>query len=133
MTPLQILLAEDDVDDRQIFHTFLHTRKDIMIMPMAENGEELMAYLGSIPRNGRLPDIIILDHNMPRLSGQATLRQLKASDRYAHIPVCIYSTYADDQLVESCTRSGAAMVVSKPLTEEGYHTLIDDFMNVVVE
>jgi CheY-like chemotaxis protein len=132
MKPIQILLAEDDADDRDIFHTFLSGRTDIAVMPIVENGEELLAYLDSISHPSHLPDIIILDHNMPRLSGRQTLDQLKGRQRYAHIPVLVYTTYADSQLVESCLRSGASMVVSKPLTQEGYHELVDSFMNVLV-
>src|SRR4051812_38095117 len=96
----KILLAEDDADDQRLFHDFLHHRTDIELMPMVENGVVLLESLERTSDN-HLPDVIILDQNMPKKNGLQTLDQLKSSERYAHIPVVIYSTYTDQQLIDS--------------------------------
>lgn len=128
---VQILLAEDDADDRFIFDNFLGGRTDIEILPYAENGNDVFDFLNGLKKDEPLPDIIILDHNMPKMNGRQTLEQLKENERYAQIPVFIYSTYADTQLVDSCTQSGALRVATKPVTEIGYQNLLDDFLSVV--
>lgn len=131
MNKLHVLLAEDDADDRNVFHDFLIERNDIVILPFAENGEEVFSFLSSIDNKETFPHLIILDHNMPRMNGIQTLKALKSDDEYAHIPVVIYSTYADDNLVDNCTAAGAVLIASKPLTKEGYYELIDECIKTI--
>jgi CheY-like chemotaxis protein len=128
MAPKKLLLAEDDGDDQQLFRDFLVHRRDVTLMPIAENGVELLAALELIKHANDLPSIIILDHNMPRLNGLQTLQILKREKRYSHIPVIVYSTYVDDDLIRESTDKGAFKVVSKPFTKEGYHSMIDEFV-----
>ena len=118
MAKKKILLAEDDKDDQMLFQEFLKNKSDISIMPMAENGEVLLAQLEGINDNNDLPSLIILDQNMPRKGGLQTLQALKADKRFSHIPVVIYSTYTDDRLVQAGLEAGACVVLAKPLTKE---------------
>lgn len=125
MLKRKILLAEDDEDDQQFFNDFLKSRNDIILMPIAENGLVLTEYLEGITDRAQLPDLIILDQNMPKSNGLQTLQVLKEDERYTHIPVIIYSTYTDDTLIKIGSEMGATMVVSKPVTKEGYHEMIE--------
>lgn len=127
----RILLAEDDFDDQHLFRDFLGNREDICVMPVVENGVDLLECLDKIKADQHLPHLIILDQNMPKRNGLQTLQLLKAGIRYAHIPVMIYSTYADQQLSREGVALGAALVMSKPITRDGYHEMIDAFLNVV--
>ena len=131
MPLVKILLAEDDHDDQKLFREFLEERTDIHILPIVENGEELMENLELISIISELPALIILDQNMPKLNGLQTLKVLKSSTRYAHIPVIVYSTYTDVNLVNSCTAEGAGAVVSKPMSKDGYHEMIDDLLKLI--
>lgn len=125
MLKRKILLAEDDEDDQQFFNDFLKSRNDIILMPIAENGLVLTEYLEGITDRAQLPDLIILDQNMPKSNGLQTLQVLKEDKRYTHIPVIIYSTYTDETLIKIGSEMGATMVVSKPVTKEGYHEMIE--------
>ena len=125
MLKRKILLAEDDEDDQEFFNDFLKSRNDIILMPIAENGLVLTEYLEGIADRAQLPDLIILDQNMPKSNGLQTLQVLKEDERYTHIPVIIYSTYTDDTLIKIGSEMGATMVVSKPVTKEGYHEMIE--------
>lgn len=127
MITKKILLAEDDTDDQKIFEEFLAHRTDISIMPPAENGEDVLRLIAE----GFIPDLIILDQNMPRKNGLQTLQSLKEMPAYTHIPVIIYSTYADSTLVQKSTDLGAAGVWSKPVTQEGYNQMIDALLKLV--
>lgn len=128
MAPKKILLAEDDVDDRIFFYDYLHQRKDISLLPSVENGVELFEFLDAIADDSNLPQLIILDQNMPKRNGIQSLQILKSNKRYSQIPVMIYSTYTDARLVDNCTAMGALLVTSKPLTPEGYNKMIDTFL-----
>ena len=123
--PKKILLAEDDRDDQKLFCDFLQHRNDIELLPVADNGIVLFDLLASITDAAGLPDLIILDHNMPRRNGLQTLQLLKDTERYAHIPVVIYSTYTDKQLIDACAEKGAFSVLPKPITKHGYSEMID--------
>ncbi len=131
MITKKILLAEDDVDDRDFFHDFLCNRKDIELLPIVENGEEIIQYLESLSDSTSLPDVIILDQNMPKRSGLNTLQYIKENKRYTHISVVIYSTYADENLIEKSYRLGANSVITKPTNMEGYHKMIDEVFMAV--
>jgi len=125
-SPVKVVLAEDDADDRIFFQNFLRDRKDLVILETVENGSELIEHFESIV-DDMLPNLIILDQNMPKLTGIQTLSLLKKNKRYVHIPVLIYSTYANKALVESCLATGASLVLTKPSDKEGYNKMIDDF------
>ena len=128
MSPKKILLAEDDIDDQKLFYDFLRHREDIVLMPVAENGVHLFDSLEKIASANDLPDLIILDQNMPKRSGLQTLQLLKDTNRYAHIPVMVYSTYTDQQLIKISSEMGAFSVASKPITKDGYDEMINCFL-----
>jgi CheY-like chemotaxis protein len=119
MTARKIMLAEDDADDKALFCDFLAHRKDIELLPIAENGVELMDALHNTDDTD-LPHVVILDQNMPKRNGLQTLAALKENNRFSHLPVVIYSTYADEQLINSSHAAGAALVVTKPTSKQGY-------------
>lgn len=128
--PTKILLAEDDLDDQQIFHAFLNHREDIYLMPMVGNGVELIDTLNTTNEK-ELPNLIVLDHNMPKRNGYQTLEILKSSARYEHIPVIVYSTYIDRSLAKTCSEKGASAVVTKPVTKDEYNKMIEGFLELV--
>lgn len=131
MVAKKVLIAEDDPDDRMLFRQFMKERNDIVLLPEAENGVALFQILDLATDVSELPDMIILDQNMPKMNGLQTLQLLKESAQYKDIPVMIYSTYADHHLAETCTRSGALIVVSKPVSKEGYNVMMNDFLELV--
>lgn len=124
-------MVEDDPDDRDLFNTFLTQRKDVNILPTVGNGIELIEYLESISSGQKLPDLIVLDQNMPMMNGKQTLQYLKSSPRYSKIPAVIYSTYTDSRLIVDCKELGAKMVASKPIDDEGYQKMMDDFLGII--
>ena len=128
----KILLAEDDSDDTFFFFDFLRHRPDIDLLPSLTNGMEVIDYLNSIRSANDLPDIIVLDQNMPKLSGKETLAFIKSNERYATVAVAIYSTYVGPQLTEECLKLGAALVEGKPVSGEGYNKLMDAILKVLL-
>jgi CheY-like chemotaxis protein len=127
-SPKKILLADDDIDDRMLFESAYKDRRDIIILASALNGAEVIERLENISDEADLPDLIILDQNMPKMTGKQTLTFLKADHRYSHIPVCVCSTYADHQLTVDCLELGAYKVSSKPITHEEYQKMMNDFL-----
>ena len=127
MQPKKILLAEDDSDDQKLFLDFLQNRSDILILPIVENGSRLLEVMQSLHVDD-FPDLIILDQNMPQKNGLQTLEDLKSDTHFNSIPVVIYSTYADAMLTRKAIEKGAILVAMKPLNQQGYHDMIDTFL-----
>ncbi|MEX2235411.1 MAG: response regulator [Cyclobacteriaceae bacterium] len=131
MRTKKVILVEDDPDDRDLFVIFYSDRKDIDLLPSVRNGIELINYLQNISSEKELPDLIVLDQNMPVMNGKQTLGYLKSNDRFSKIPAVVYSTYADSRLIIECTRLGANMVAVKPIDNDGYQKMMDDFLQVL--
>lgn len=131
METKKVLLVEDDPDDRDLFVIFYSDRKDIDLLPSVGNGVELMNYLKNVLSDDQLPDLIVLDQNMPVMNGKQTLGFLKSSQRFSKIPTVVYSTYTDSHLIIECTRLGANMVAVKPIDNDGYQKMMDDFLQVL--
>jgi CheY-like chemotaxis protein len=124
-----ILLVDDDLDDRMLFEQTLGEIDQEVLVHFAENGLEMVSWLDK-HTDEDLPDLIILDQNMPKMSGRESLIFLKESLRYKHIPVIIYSTYQIRDFYFSCRELGALDVLAKPDTIQAYRDMIGQFMQV---
>ena len=111
-TPLHIMLADDDEDDRLFFKEAFEEVKIKYDITTFNDGEQLMEYL-SVPENP-LPDIVFLDLNMPRKSGMECLREIRESNRLKRISVAIYSTSSSEQDIEDTFVAGANVYIKKP-------------------
>src|SRR5687768_5955644 len=127
----KVLLADDDADDREIFIRVLGKKSDVQLVRTVENGREVIDFLEGISSSDQMPNLIILDHNMPKMNGTETLGKLKADQRYSGIKVVIYSTYSDNRMKETCQQLGAAMVLAKPASMKEYEAIIDQFLAIV--
>jgi CheY-like chemotaxis protein len=126
-SPKRIMLVEDDPDDRELFEIFYANRHDLQLLPSVGNGVELARYLEKASGH-KLPHLIVLDQNMPLMNGKQTLEFLRGDPRFSNIPAVIYSTYTDSNLIVECTMLGANMVAVKPIDNEGYQKMMDDFL-----
>ncbi len=130
MPKKSVLLADDDIDDREMFEEILAENHQVELIGSVENGQELLSFLID-KETANLPDLIVLDHNMPKMNGIQTLEALKRNGQYQHIPVVIFSTYCDNKLLTECTALGAAMVFTKPSSFDEYEQMINAFLEVI--
>ncbi|QHS58913.1 response regulator [Chitinophaga agri] len=118
---VKILLADDDLEDRFIMQDAFNAINLPEVPLLVEDGEKVLEYLSETHRNeGQLPSLIVLDLNMPRLSGTQTLRELKSLDAYKHIPVIIFSSSLNVIEMHECKQLGALSYMVKPFTYEEY-------------
>ena len=120
----KIMLAEDDEDDKWIFTEIMKelTADGTIRFNAVDNGLQIMQ---ALENNPELPDLVILDQNMPQLNGKETLELIKKNDRFNHIPVVIYSTYNDSRISKECVTIGATQIITKPDTFEGFRDMIE--------
>lgn len=109
--PLHILLADDDSDDRFFFDKALKTLPFHALLTTLEDGEKLMDYL--LENSEKLPDVLFLDHNMPRKNGFECLSEIKLNHELKRLPVIIYSTYLHEDIADLLYENGAHFYIRK--------------------
>lgn len=123
----KLLLVDDDADDRQVFADIVRSLDHNILLESVEDGLEMFALL-DCTRDEDLPDVIILDQNMPRMTGKEVLGYLKGSSRYRHIPAILYFTYQVVDFYHECLELGAVDVVIKPDTIDAYRKMVEKFI-----
>ncbi|HVS98246.1 MAG TPA: response regulator [Puia sp.] len=123
----RIVLVDDDMDDREIFGEIVCQLDPDTAVKCAENGLEMVAMLDKTP-DDQLPDLIILDQNMPQMTGKESLVYLKGNTRLRQIPVIVYSTYQIRDFYQECLSLGAQDVVPKPDTLQAYRDMLEQFL-----
>lgn len=112
-----ILIADDDPEDRQAFSDEFALQNPGVVTKHLESGRELLHYLeGCLP--DQLPTVLLLDFQMPDLTGPQILHHLAASDRYNHLIKVMWSTSVRTKDIEECKRLGATHYIVKPGTIE---------------
>lgn len=110
--PINLLLADDDEDDRFFFKDSLSKLPFKTNLTTVTNGEELMSILLTSEEN--IPDVLFLDLNMPLKSGFECLSEIMANDKFKDLPVIIYSTSMDEPVVNNLYERGAFHYIRKP-------------------
>ena len=113
MKKCRILLAEDDPDDILLLRDAFSSLGAREVIDFADNGEQVLKKLQG-DTNEELPDLIVVDVNMPRIGGMQTLERLKADKRLKDIPVLIYTTSTNPADEEKSFRLGAQGYIIKP-------------------
>ena len=118
MKLVPILMAEDDIEDQILVKIALEESKLKNPFLCVDNGQQLMNYLNRLPPYNEEqypePGLIILDLNMPVLDGMSTLKQIKSSEKFAHLPVIILTTSNEQEEVIKSYTAGAASYICKP-------------------
>ncbi len=109
--PINILLADDDRDDRYFFEKALKELPIDTNFNTVPDGERLMDYLYKNVAN--LPDVLFLDNNMPRKNGSECLIEIKADKRLKGIPVVLCSTSLGDDFANLLYLNGAHYYLHK--------------------
>jgi CheY-like chemotaxis protein len=125
MKKLLIVIAEDDMDDRFLLQQAFAESGNDETLEFVDNGLDLMSYLNCKAKNGVYPDLIVLDLNMPKMSGKEVLAEIKRRPMFDKIPVIIYTTTQNELEIEKCYALGADKYIVKPAN-------FDDLRDVVL-
>jgi CheY-like chemotaxis protein len=109
-----ILLADDDADDRDFFADALNEISVHTELTIANDGAELMTMLKETITEPPPPHILFLDLNMPRKNGFECLKEIRETPRLKNIPVVIFSTTANDKAIDTTYSLGANCYIQKP-------------------
>ena len=113
-----LLLADDDNDDCAFFKEALEELPISATLITVNDGVQLMDFLSA--KCDSLPDALFLDLNMPRKSGFECLSEIKLIDKLKDLPVVIFSTSLNMEVVDLLYQKGAHYYIRKP---GGYNNL----------
>lgn len=116
------MLADDDEDDCMFFKDALDELTLPVSLKTMNNGVELMNYLQHNFTN--LPHILFLDLNMPCKTGFECLTEIKQSEELKNLPVVIYSTSNNPQVIDTLYGKGAHHYIRKPAAFSDLKTVI---------
>jgi CheY-like chemotaxis protein len=109
---LNILLADDDMDDCNFFKHALEELPLSAQLTTVHDGEQLMHYLSD--NSEKLPHVLFLDINMPRKSGLECLSEIKRNPKLKDIPVVMFSTSNSWDTINMLFKSGSHVYIHKP-------------------
>ena len=122
---LKILLIEDDAIEVMKFKRVLSNLRLNHSIVEANNGEEALKILNI---KDQMPNIILLDLNMPKIDGIEFLSNLKKKDKLRHIPAVVLTTSNNIKDLKKCYEIGIAGYILKPLKYEDYITKIESLL-----
>jgi CheY-like chemotaxis protein len=109
---LNILLADDDIDDCNFFKDALKALPLPTKLSIVHDGEELMKYLAE--NIEQLPNALFLDINMPRKNGFECLSEIKQNEKLKDLGVVMFSTCGSQEKINVLFKKGADVYVRKP-------------------
>jgi CheY-like chemotaxis protein len=114
-----LLVVDDSDDDYEILLRTFNKENHVALKTFrCENGQQTLDYLlyeGKFKgANHLLPNIILLDLNMPGMTGQSVLEKIKQHDKLKAIPVVIFTTSDNEEDISNCYRLGASTYLQKP-------------------
>lgn len=112
---MKILMTDDDSDDRLLAMLAFKKLNAAHSIDFVNNGEELIEYLTSrLATNSELPDLILLDLNMPKKNGRETLKEIKANPKLKQLDTIIFSTSSLEVDKTDTLALGARRYIVKP-------------------
>ncbi len=122
-----IALAEDDSDDQLLFTEALKHVCKKSTLAVVENGMMMLDLLEQ--RMDSLPDVIILDVNMPAMSGIECLKIIRSTKGLEQLPVIIMSTSANQKTIDDAFLSGANSYAVKPGRFDDLKNIVEKIIN----
>jgi CheY-like chemotaxis protein len=127
----KILIADDDPDDRNLASIAFRELKMIHSVDFVTDGQELIDCLTrKVNSNSSLPDVILLDLNMPRKDGRIALKEIKSHPELNHLNVVVFSTSSSQEDIQHMKTLGARNYIIKP---SGYLELVAIFKSICEE
>ena len=121
-----ILLIEDNPGDIRLVEEALRENKLTVNLEVVGDGVEALAFLNKEGKYSEtpLPDLILLDLNMPRMDGRETLENIKNDPRFKRIPTVVLTTSSSKEDIQKSYKNSANAYITKPVD-------FDQFINMI--
>lgn len=127
MNAIHILLVEDNEGDILLTTEALAEAKIFNYVSVVKDGHEAMLFLSKQApyENIALPDLVLLDVNLPKRNGHEVLEFIKTQEATKHIPVIMFTTSSSEEDINRSYKNYVNCYITKPLD-------VNDFLQVVM-
>ena len=128
---IEILLVEDSPGDARLAMEALKDARILNTVHHVIDGVEALAFLRrEAPFESARPiDIVLLDLNLPRVSGREVLAAIRADDKLKRLPVIALTTSAARGDVDYCYTNGVNAFITKPVEFDQFYSAVRSFEN----
>ncbi len=131
MNPIEVLLVEDSEADAMMVEETLLDSKLKMNLNVVPDGVEALLYLR---REGKyqsqpVPDLIILDLNLPKKDGREVLAEIKEDEQLKQIPVVVLTTSSAEEDIVKSYKLHANCYITKPLDFDQFAKIVASIEN----
>ncbi|MFV8326080.1 response regulator [Flavobacterium sp. ZS1P14] len=128
MEPIHILLVEDSEGDILLTKEVFEDAKIVVRLNVVKDGQQALDFLNKQGnyQNADLPDLLLLDVNLPKKNGIEVLKYIKGSSVLKHIPVIMLTTSSSEKDIFMSYQNYANCYITKPVD-------IDSFMDIVTK
>lgn len=126
MKPIHILLVEDNEGDILLTIDAFEEGRISNKISVVRDGNEAIDFLTQSGKytNRELPDLILLDINLPKKNGHEVLSFIKSTESLKHIPVIILTTSSSESDIEKAYKNFVSCYITKPIE-------VNDFLNAI--
>ncbi|MDZ7716401.1 MAG: response regulator [Balneolaceae bacterium] len=126
MDAIHILLVEDNEGDVVLTTEALEEGKIANSISVVKDGWEAIQYLEQNEgyEAKELPDLVLLDINLPKVNGHEVLKHIKTSEKLKQIPVIMLTTSSDEVDIQKSYKNHSNCYITKPVD-------VDNFMEVI--
>ncbi|ARJ65245.1 response regulator [Magnetospirillum sp. ME-1] len=127
VAPFEVLIVDDEPGDVELIRSAIVEGRFICRTHVAQDGVEAMAFMRKEApafSGAVTPDLVLLDLNMPRMTGREVLAAMQSTDHLARIPVVVLTTSDVERDVLQAYDLGASGFVTKPVDIEQLFTAI---------
>jgi len=131
MKPIHILLVEDNEGDIILTRDAFEDAKIVVNLSVAKDGKQALDILNKEGEYGNteLPDILLLDVNLPKKNGHEVLKYIKGNDSMKHIPVIMLTTSSAQSDINLSYNNYANCYITKPVEVSDFLTIIATIEN----
>jgi CheY-like chemotaxis protein len=129
MKELRILLIEDDNDDIELIQDALNDNQVHNSMHVIKDGGNVSGYLQNAQD---VPDIIVMDFNLPKVHGRDILKNIRRTELFKNIPIVILTTSSSQTDIDYSYKEGASKYLIKPNTTEGFRAVVKTIQELAV-
>ena len=139
ISPASIMMIEDDEGHARLIEKYIRRAGVDSEICGFRDGASALAYLfrkrDSRTKKGEPPSVILLDLNLPDMTGIDILRTIKRDEHMRRLPVIVLTTTDDQRELERCYDLGANVCITKPLNDANFANAIrqlGQFLLVIV-
>ncbi len=118
--PVEIIMIEDDPGHARLIEKNIRRASVNNAIRHFESGTAALRYLMQEKVRDNGPLLVLLDLNLPDMSGTDILEKIKADDKLRHAPVIVLTTTDDQREIQRCYTLGCNVYITKPVEYETF-------------